>query len=141
MGSNEEQLRLERALNTIIGKADGAVACHLRALDDETLRLLQEPKLAGNAAIVLYMALSDRLGYPAQAVTSEVLETFIELLETERNLEVARREGGGGFYAPSLAGAMVGYLRGGKEGLAQALELFPVLSDHEQERRNERSVD
>ena len=62
-------------------------------------------------------------------------------LETERGLEAQRRAGGGGFYAPSLAGAMAGYLRNGREGLERALEQFPVLSDYSKDRFSETILD
>jgi hypothetical protein len=136
-----EQVRLERSIGKLVESADGAVACHLMRLDDESLASLQDPKVAGGAALAFWLAMSDRLGYMPRSVGSEVLVTFIQLLENERALEAQRRSGGSGFYGPSLAAAMAGYLRGGKEGLATAMKEFPVLNDYEKDRFSESTLD
>ena len=135
------QVQLERALTKAIEMADGAVACHLMSLDDESLSLLKDPRAAGQASVTVWMALSERLGYPPRSLPSEVLRTFIESLQSERGLEAQRRSGGSGFYEPRCAAVMVGYLRGGREGLALAQKQFPILGDYEQDRFSSQSVD
>ena len=134
MARDAAQAAVEKALERLIANADGAVSCHLMGLEDADLLLLKDPMRAAEATVAVWMAMGERLGYPPRTMAPEVLETFVELLETERGLEAQRRSGGGGFYPPSLAAAMAGFLRNGREGLDQALEQFPALNDYERDR-------